>query len=238
MPTSYPTPSSSSLERSTAVTDQVFWRQVGLWMLAGLGLTTTMAAWLISQPEALSWFFTVNGTHQGLAMLGWVAMLAPLVLIFGLGFLARSASLPVVAGVFLLVAACFGVTLAPIGLLYTSQSLLTTLAATTGAFAGFAAWGFLTKKNLAGIGHFAFMGLIGLIVLGFIQIFWPSNTLNFLLGAGGVVVFTLLTAWDVQRIKQQAAAGDTREAVWGALSLYLDFINLFIALLRLMGGRK
>lgn len=218
--------------------EQVFLRQVGLWMAGGLGLTAVIAGALMAQPEAMEWFFRTTPGHQGLSILGWVAMLAPLLLILGVGTLARNASFPVVATVYLTVAACFGVTLAPIGLLYTPESLLTVLAATIGAFGGFAAWGFFTSRSLAGVGHFAFMGLIGLIVLGFVQIFWPTSTLNFLLGVGGVLVFTLLTAWDVQKIRQMASSGDDRLAVWGALSLYLDFINLFLSLLRLMGGRR
>jgi FtsH-binding integral membrane protein len=230
--TTSPTAASGSRE-------QVFLRQVGVWMALGLALTTGVAGWLMTQPQAMALFFEMSPKGgQSLAILGWVAMLAPLLLVLGMGTIARNASLPVVATLYLLIAACFGVTLAPIGLMYTPQSLLTTLGATIGAFAGFAAWGFFTSRSLAGVGRFAFMGLIGLIVLGFIQIFWPSSALNFLLGVGGVVVFTLLTAWDIQKIKAMAQDGNDQAAVWGALSLYLDFINLFLALLRLMGTRK
>lgn len=218
--------------------EQLFLRQVGWWMVAGLVLTTVVAGLLMTNPAAMGWFFVTEGTKTGLSALGWAAMLAPMVLVLGLGFVARNASAPVVATMYLLVAACFGVTLAPVGLAYTPQSILVTLAGTVGAFAGFAAWGYMTKSNLSSVGRFAFMGLIGLIVMGIIQIFWPSPMLNFLLGCGGVIVFTLLTAWDVQKIRQMASQGDQRLAVWGALSLYLDFINLFISLLRLIGARR
>lgn len=219
--------------------EQIFLRHVGLWMAAGLLVTTLVAGGLIEQPDALAWFVTTTAAgKQTFSTLGWVAMLAPLALIIGMRFVPKTAPLAVVAGMYLAVTACLGVTLAPIGLIYTAQSLLTVLVATIGAFAGFAAWGYITTKSLAGVGRFAFMGLIGLIVLGFVQIFWPSSMLNFLLGCGGVLVFTLLTAWDMQKIRQMAADGDDKAAVWGALSLYLDFVNLFLSLLRLMGGRK
>lgn len=232
---------SSAPPSKTVSIEQVFLRRVGLWMAAGLGLTTLIAGWLMSKPEAMGLFFQAEAHGKtGLSILGWVAMLLPLGLILGVGVLARNAPFPVVAGAFLAIAACFGVTLAPVGLIYTTQSLITVLLATIGAFGGFALWGFFTQRNLAGIGHFAFMGLIGLVVLGFVQIFWLSNALNFLLGCGGVIVFTLLTAWDIQKIRQMAQSGEASQsmAVWGALSLYLDFINLFLSLLRLMGQRK
>jgi uncharacterized protein len=232
------TPSWSAPIASGATQEQRFLRQVGWWMVAGVALTAIVSALLMTNPAAMGWFFVAQGTKMGISALGWAALLAPMVLVLGLGFLAQRASTPVVATLYLLVAACFGVTLAPIGLAYTPQSLLITLAGTVGAFAGFAVYGYIAKNSLAGVGRFAFMGLIGLVVLGFIQIFWPTPLLNFLLGCGGVIVFTLLTAWDVQRIRQRAADGDQRMAVWGALSLYLDFINLFLSLLRLVGVRR
>lgn len=235
---SYPSSSFSITPEQALSQEQRFWRQVGWWMVAGLALTSVIAGLLMSSPHAMGWFFVTHGTKTGLSALGWLAMLAPMILVFALGFLARSASAPVVGTVYLLVAASFGVTLAPIGLAYTPQSLLFTLVGTIGAFAGFALWGYGTSRNLNGIGRFAFMGLIGLIVLGFVQMFWPVPMLNFLLGCGGVVVFTLLTAWDVQRLRESSRLGDQRLAIWGALSLYLDFINLFISLLRLVGQRR
>lgn len=220
-----------------AGSEQRFLRRVGLWMVLGLALTTLVAGCLMNSPHALEMFFRIGKDGKtGLSALGWGAMLAPLGLVLVVGAGARRASAPVVTGAYLLIAACFGVTLAPIGLTYAPGVLAETLAATCGAFAGFAAWGFFSKRDLGGFGSFAFMGLIGLIVLGVVQIFWNNGALNFLLGCGGVIVFTLLTAWDMQKIRQSAPSGDQRLAVLGALSLYLDFINLFISLLRLFGG--
>lgn len=227
-----------ALSSNTQALEQRFLQRVGLWMMGGLATTALVAGVLMNQAEAMAWFFKSIDGKETLSVLGWFAMLAPLALILGMGALARKASAPVVATIYLVIAACFGVTLAPIGLVYTPESLLSTLVATVAAFGGFAAWGFVTSHNLAGVGRFAFMGLVGLIVLGFVQIFWPSSGLNFLLGCGGVIVFTLLTAYDIQKIKAMAAEGDERAAVWGALSLYLDIINLFLSLLRLMGQRK
>jgi FtsH-binding integral membrane protein len=113
---------------------------------------------------------------------------------------------------------------------------------TAGMFGALALFGTFTKRSLAGIGQFAFMGLIGLIIAMVVGLFWQSDALQFVISVVGVIVFTGLTAWDAQRLKHMAVAlPDGRVgayAVVGALSLYLDFINLFLFLLRLMGGRR
>lgn len=222
-----------------ALSEQRFLRQVGWWMVLGVALTAAVAGALMKSPQAFGWFFTLGKDgNASLSMLGWGAMLAPLGLVLFLGFAARHASAGIIMGAYVLIALSFGVTLAPIGLVYAPDVIMATLAGTLGAFAAFAGWGYFTRRDMAGLGHFAFMGLIGLIVLGVVQVFWNSGALNFLLGCAGIIVFTLLTAWDMQKIRQEAASGDERLAVLGALTLYLDFINLFISLLRLMGGNS
>jgi FtsH-binding integral membrane protein len=146
------------------------------------------------------------------------------------------------AGLFLLYSAMVGVTTSVILLLYTGASIVSTFAITAGMFGAMAVFGTFTRRSLAGVGQFMFMGLIGLIIAMIVNIFWMNSALYFVISVIGVIVFTGLTAWDAQRLKQMAVAlpdGRTGSyAVVGALSLYLDFINLFFFLLRLLGGRR
>ena len=229
-----------SLNSPEAVSrERVFLRSVGLWTMLGLLLTVATAGGLLAQPQAMFWFYHATEKGLSLSVLGWVALLMPLVLMFFIAPMARSSSSAGgLTAAYLAITVCFGITLAPLALIYQPAVLVHTLLATGAAFGGFAAWGWMTDKSLAGFGRFAFMGLIGLIVLGFIQMFWPSNTLNFLLGVGGVIVFTLLTSWDMQKIRQMAHTEQGHLSIVGALMLYLDFINLFLSLLRLMGNNN
>jgi FtsH-binding integral membrane protein len=143
---------------------------------------------------------------------------------------------------FLLYSALVGVTTSTIFLVYTGASIVSSFVIAGGMFGAMAVFGSLTKRSLAGVGQFMFMGLIGLIIAMVVNIFLFNDMLSFVISVVGVVVFTGLTAWDAQRLKQMAVAlPDGRVgayAVVGALSLYLDFINLFFFILRLMGGRR
>jgi FtsH-binding integral membrane protein len=127
-------------------------------------------------------------------------------------------------------------------LIYTSSSITQTFVVTAGMFGATAIFGTVTKRSLAGLGHFVFMGLIGLILAMIVGFFWHSDALQFVISVVGVLVFTGLTAWDAQRLKQMAVALPEGRAgafaVVGALSLYLDFINLFFFLLRFTGNRR
>ena len=132
--------------------------------------------------------------------------------------------------------------LAFIFLLYTGTSIATTFLVTAGMFGALALFGSTTKRSLAGVGQFVFMGLIGLVLASIVGMFWHNSALQFVISVVGVIVFTGLTAWDAQRLKQMAVATPEGQvgsyAVVGALALYLDFINLFLFLLRFMGGRR
>jgi FtsH-binding integral membrane protein len=127
-------------------------------------------------------------------------------------------------------------------LAYTGESVATTFLVTAAMFGALALYGTFTRRSLAGMGQFMFMGLIGLLIAMFIGFFWQNDGLQFMISLVGVIVFTGLTAWDAQRLKQMALAHPggvaTQYAVVGALSLYLNFINLFLFLLRFMGGRR
>ena len=135
-----------------------------------------------------------------------------------------------------------GVTMSLVLLMYTGASVATTFVVTAGMFGALALFGTTTKRSLAGAGHFFFMGLIGVILASVVGIFWHSEALQFLISVAGVIVFTGLTAWDAQRLKQMALAIPEGEsgsyAIVGALSLYLNFINLFLILLRFQGGSR
>jgi len=146
------------------------------------------------------------------------------------------------AGLFMLYSAMVGITTSVILMVYTGASIVSTFVITAGMFGALAVFGTFTKRSLAGVGQFMFMGLIGLIIAMIVGMFWQNDVLQFVISVVGVLVFTGLTAWDAQRLKQMAVAlPDGRVgayAVVGALSLYLDFINLFFFLLRFMGGRR
>jgi hypothetical protein len=135
-----------------------------------------------------------------------------------------------------------GATLSAILLAFTGASLATTFVVTAGMFGALALYGTTTKRSLAGVGQFFFMGLIGLVLASIVGLFWRAPALQFVISVVGVLVFTGLTAWDAQRLKAMAAVTpDDRVAgrsVVGALALYLDFINLFLFLLRFLGARR
>ena len=147
-------------------------------------------------------------------------------------------------GVFFLYAGLNGVTLAPLFLLYTTASLASTFFVTAGTFAAMSFYGYTTKKDLTSWGSFLFMGLIGIIIASVVNIFLQNSMLYWVISYAGVLIFIGLTAYDTQKIKEMNILGnegteeDTKEAIRGALKLYLDFINLFIMLLRIMGTRR
>ena len=205
------------------------------YMTGGLAVTGVVAYVVASSPSLLSAIF---GTP-----LAWVVMLAPLgfVLLFSVRIQKMSpASAQLLYWAF---AACMGLSLSTIFIAYTHASVARVFFITAGTFAGMSLYGYTTKRDLAGMGSFMFMGLIGLILASLVNIFLQSSALQFALSVIGVVVFVGLTAWDTQRIKEMYVEGEdaatgTKKAIFGALQLYLDFINLFIMLLQLLGNRR
>ena len=143
---------------------------------------------------------------------------------------------------FVIYAALTGVTFSVLLVAYTGASIATTFTVTAGMFGALAVFGTTTKRSLAGAGQFFFMGLVGVILASIVGMFWNNDALQFLISVVGVIVFTGLTAWDAQRLKDMAASIPPERvgayAIVGALSLYLDFINLFLFLLRFLGGRR
>jgi len=205
------------------------------WMFLGL-LITAGTALAVASSETLVTTLILN------RFLFWILLFAQLGVVFYLSARVDKMAPATAAGLFLLYSAMVGVTTSVILLLYTGASIVSTFAITAGMFGAMAVFGTFTRRSLAGVGQYMFMGLIGLIIAMIVNIFWMNSALYFVISVIGVIVFTGLTAWDAQRLKQMAVAlpdGRTGSyAVVGALSLYLDFINLFFFLLRLLGGRR
>ncbi|HYK41125.1 MAG TPA: Bax inhibitor-1/YccA family protein [Thermoanaerobaculia bacterium] len=231
------TPASAFTTTTVATAERVtaFLRKVYGWMFVGLGITASVAYFVASTPRLVQAIYSNPILFFGLiiAEFGLVIFLS-----------ARVAKLApsTAAGLFVAYSALNGATLSMILLAYTGQSIASTFVVTAGMFGALALFGTVTKRSLAGVGQFAMMGLIGVILASLVGMFWHSNGLQFGISIVGVIVFTALTAWDAQRLKQWATAtpdGQTGSyAVVGALSLYLDFINLFLFMLRFMGNRR
>ena len=205
------------------------------WMFAGLLVTSVTAFTVASSPVLIERLI-----HNRIVL--WGLIIAQLGLVFYLAARVEKVSPATAAGLFILYSALTGVTSSVILLIYTGASIASTFIITAGMFGATAVFGTVTKRSLAGVGQFMFMGLIGLIIASIVGIFWQNSALQFVISVVGVLVFTGLTAWDAQRLKQMAVAlPDGRVsayAVVGALSLYLDFINLFFFLLRFTGNRR
>ena len=202
-------------------------------------LITGGVAWAIGTNDAMV---------QAIFMtpLKWVVMFAPLVLVMVFGAMVSRLSVAAAQLFFYVYAAAVGLSLAFIFAVYTPGSIAQTFLVTSIAFAGLSLYGYTTKKSLSAMGSFLMMGLIGLIVAMVVNIFLASAALDFAISAIGVLIFAGLTAWDTQKIKldyvEHAQHGDSdwlgKSAIMGALTLYLDFINMFMFLLRFMGNRE
>src|SRR5262245_6427535 len=203
------------------------------YMALGVALTGVVA-WLTSQ---------IVGPALLNSPLMWVFILAPLALVFFISFRINSLSAGAALTLFFVYAASVGLSLATIFFVYTGTSITRVFFMTAAAFGCLSLWGYTTQRSLSGFGSFLFMGLIGVIIASLVNIFLRSSGLDWIISVIGVLVFAGLTAWDTQKIKEMYDPMDDgtvagRKAVMGALSLYLDFINLFMMLLRLFGNRR
>jgi FtsH-binding integral membrane protein len=173
----------------------------------------------------------------------WVFVLAPLALVFFISFRINSLSAGTALTLFFVYAASVGLSLATIFFVYTETSITRVFFISAAAFGALSVWGYTTRRNLTGLGSFLLMGLIGIVIASLVNIFLKSSGLDWIISVIGVLVFAGLTAWDTQKIKEMYDPMDDgtvvgRKAVMGALALYLDFINLFMMLLRLFGSRR
>ncbi len=207
------------------------------YMGLGLAITGIVALAVASSPAIYVPIFTTP--------LKWVVMLAPLGFVFFLSARIHSMSTSAAQLTFWLFAAVMGISMASIFLVFTGESIARVFFVTAATFGAVSLWGYTTKRDLTGMGSFLFMGLIGIIIASLVNIFIGSSALQFAVSVIGVLVFTGLTAWDTQRLKNEylgglQAGGElvAKGAIMGALSLYLNFINLFMMLLQLFGNQR
>lgn len=215
-----------------------FMNGVYAWMAAGLAITAAVAYGISQSSQALLMFFNPAG---GMTGLGWVAALAPLGILLIFGSRLMSMSRGAATAIFLLLAVSYGVTFSIIPLIFSVGAIFKAFVATTGMFAAMAVFGYVTKKDLTGIGQFLIMALFGIIIASLVNAFFVQSAaasigIDILI----VLVFAGLTAYDTQKVKQvylvNGAVGNL--AILGALMLYLDFINMFRAILYLMNSNE
>jgi FtsH-binding integral membrane protein len=216
----------------------------GLVAFAMMTMLTTQDPSLAAAKLRNGMMLTELGKTMYMSPIKYVIMLAPLAFVFYLSFRVYKMSLGAAQISFWLFAAVMGASLSSIFLVYTGQSIVQVFFVTAAAFAGLSLYGYTTKKDLTGWGSFLIMGLIGIILAALVNLFLQSSALQFAISAIGVLVFAGLTAYDTQQIKDgyYEVAGNAelaaKTAIMGALSLYLDFINMFQALLYLFGDRE
>lgn len=227
----------------TGEISKTFMANVFMWMFAALGISAVMAFLFANTPSLLNLLVNENG----MSMLGWVVMLAPLGFVFGMSMGYNKLSATGMRALFLLYAAVNGISFSFILLTYTAGSVIGCFASAAVMFGIMAVLGYTTKQDLTGFGRILMMGLMGIIIATVINWFLGSERMDYIISIVGVAVFTGLTAYDVQKLKRigmgieqdgTPAVDVKKAAIFGALSLYLDFIMIFIYLLRLFGGRR
>jgi FtsH-binding integral membrane protein len=227
-------PEYSSRATAINISEAAFFTKVYCWMLGGLGLTAFVAYQLAQIP---SWANTITGG------LGIGVIIVQFGLVLAIGFLAKKVSANVIRALFILYAASVGVTLSLIVLFYPSGVIAKAFFSAAGVYGAMAIYGKVTQRSLQAWGSFLFMGLVGIIIATVINIFLGSAMMDFIICGVGVFVFAGLTAYDHQKLRVIHASGfgdseeEAKVVIHGALELYLDFINLFLFLLRLLSSR-
>ena len=212
-----------------------FLRGVYGWMCGGLAITALTAWAVASSPSVATAIFTNR-------LLFWAIVIAQFGIVITLSSRVDRLASSTASALFIAYSALTGVTLSSVLLVYTRDSIASTFVVTGGMFGALAVYGTATRRNLSGFGQFMFMGLIGLVLASLVGVFWHNDGLQFMISFVGVLVFAGLTIYDAQRLKALAfatnAGPSSAVTVVGALVLYLDFINLFLFLLRFLGGRR
>ena len=232
------------LENATSVSQNTVLRSAFAWMSLAMVLTTISALLFAFVPELTT--LLIEPTEFGGAkptMLAYVVMFAPIIFVMAMSFGVNKMSLPVLIGTFVAYSIVNGISFSFIFFIYNIGSIYKVFLSTAGLFAVMAIAGYTTKTDLTKLGSILMIGLIGIVVASLINFFMHSAQMDYIISILGVIIFTGLTAYDVQKIKNIGEqAGDSSEGkkygIMGALTLYLDFINLFLFLLRLFGGRK
>ena len=227
-----------TITSSSAARENSLLRNVYIWMAAGLALTGIVAFGVASNPRLIKMFFSSQAMFFGI-------IIAQLVLVFVLSARVMRMSVGMATICFAAYAALTGITISLVFIIYTASSVASTFFITAGTFAGMSLYALTTKRDLSGIGSYLMMALIGLIIASLVNLFLKSEGFYWLISFAGVAIFVGLTAYDTQKIKrmsQEFGAGDEavfiRLSILGALTLYLDFINLFLYLLRFFGRRR
>lgn len=224
-------------EAQIAAESQRYIVKVYGWMCLALAVTGVVAVYVASSEELMSFVFGTRGVLIGLIIVEFIAVAV-------LAGLIGSMSARMATFIFLLYSMLNGVTLSIVFAVFTSESIASTFFVTAGTFGAMSIYGYTTKSDLTKWGNLLFMGLIGLIIASIANFFMKSSTLYWITTFAGVLIFVGLTAYDTQKIKNANIIGnegteeDDKEAIMGALTLYLDFINLFLYLLRIFGKKK
>ncbi len=217
-------------------------RKVYNFMAGGL-VVTALTSYIIMNTPLLHMFFSISGNQVSLSILGWLILLAPLAMVFYFSSVIRNGSSSKAQTVFWIFSALMGASLTPTVLLYTGASIARIFLITAATFGAMSIYGYTSKKDLSSIGSFCIMALWGIIIASLVNLFFSNSMTNTIISIISVFIFIGLTAYDTQKIKAmyiQSSDSETMNkiALSGALELYLDFINLFLALLRLFGDRK
>ncbi len=231
--------SAISRDQAQSQASTLFLAKVFNWMALGLALTGVMA-FMVASSEAMINIFILNPVMR------WGVILGELGLVFYLSARIQRISAQAATMLFFVYSALNGISLSVILLIYTATSVASTFFITAGMFGGMAIYGLVTKKDLSAMGSFMVMGLMGMILASLVNIFMQSSMMSWMISGIGVIVFTGLTAYDVQKITQIGASGIMQSgeaavrkgAIMGALALYLDFINLFLSLLQFLGNSR
>ena len=230
----------SNIRKETVTDIRSFMSSVFSWMFLGLAITAVVA-----------WYFAFNPnmrgllvTETGISGLGWIVTFAPFIFVLIMGLRFTKLSAQTLAIMFAVFAILMGMSMSFILLVYTSASVFKTFAITSGMFGLMAVTGYTTKTDLTKFGSIMMMGLFGIILASVVNMFMHSAQIDYIISIIGVLVFTGLTAYDVQKLKrigegvEYGAENAKKLAIMGALTLYLDFINLFLFLLRFFGNRR
>lgn len=222
---------------ASSTVSRTFLFNVYNWMALGLAITALVSYFVARSETLMALFFGNPVLLIGVIIMQFVVVLA-------LSFALNKIPPVVAVAAFFFYAALTGITFAALFIVYTGASIASTFFICAGMFAGVSVFGYITKMDLSGMGTFLFMALIGLILASVVNIFLSSSTLYWIISYAGVLIFVGLTAYDTQQIKKMSMNIDAdsdqgkRAAIFGALKLYLDFINLFLFLLRIMGDRR
>ena len=225
-------------KQSLVESSSIYMKQVYIWMTLGLALTGVIAMFVADSPS-------IRQAVIGNTSIFIILVIAQFGLVIGLTMAINKLSASVATLLFLVYSAISGITFSSIFLVYTAQSISTAFFTASTMFLVMSIYGTVTKRDLTSFGSFLFMGLIGIIIASIVNIFLKNSTLNLVISCIGVIVFTGLTAYDTQKLRRYSAEIDMndnvavrRTVILGALTLYLDFINLFLMLLQLFGGKK